>query len=561
MKRRKLFSQEKNVDVLVIGGGIAGIRAAAYASSVSADNDVLLVTKGVLGFNGSSFYPVNPGWGFQAAKDDEVEKEYHLQEILKTGQGMVNPDLAQILVDKMPDTKRELKKIGLEFTEKKIQGDFSERARAYSVFNRENIKKVFTDLLVKNGVEVWQQTMSVKLLKHNNKVRGSLFIDKNGDTYCVNARVIIMATGGYTGIYKHHLNSPDMTGDGYWLSIDVGCRLANIEYTQFILGILPDYYLFPQMWLSFRPQVINSEDEIVLRKYFPGVELEKIMKLRSKQGPYTTSDISKVLDISIFKEMKNQQEKVFVDLGDISSKIDVENEYFNWLQTKNIDIENKMQIAPCAHATNGGIVVGENCETDIDNLFATGEIMAGPHGADRLGGNMMSAVFVFSKVAGLAAGKRVVKERISERKTSLLSCNKYFADKIEMERERISSWLKEESDDHFSLQVLEEQLREIMWEEVGIIKTSKGLKKAKQKIEKIIEIMDYKSTNMRNLFYLYSLNFAVKTAKLIINSSQHRKESRGPHFRKDFPTKREKFNQPIMLSKINGTLKLSRTKF
>lgn len=541
---------KKETDILVIGGGIAGIRAAVAASEELEDNgSVLLVTKGRLGVHGSSFYPLTPGWGFQAARvGDNDDIEAHYEEIMEAAQGMANPRLAKILVEKAPFLVDEMKQIGLKMGERDIVGDFSEKSRAIGVLDRENIKQVFTNLVKKSNIQVLEKYSVVEIIKDKSDDHccGALFINQDGKIIKVLSKAVIMATGGYTNIYKYNLNSPGMNGDGYALALNAGATLTNLEFMQFMFGIIkPRCLLFPEKLFSLYPPIYNKSKEEFLEKYIPeGLTLEKVMEERAQHGPFSTNYPSKYFDIACYQEMGENQ-GVYVDLKSVEDKL-YQDVFTSWLNNEGIKLANTFEIAPCASVANGGVVVDENCESNIPGLFAVGEIMAGPHGADRLGGNMMSSVLVFGKRVGHIAAQKAKKEYNSIAFKDLKDSGSEIKDLIRR-------W--SEKSGNYSLQEIQTNLKEIMWNNVAICRNEEGLKNARGKLHELKDLIkQIYIPEKESIQQAYSIFQSIEAGLCIIISALQRKESRGPHYRQDYPEKNEKFGKPIMVSKKDGKI-------
>ena len=547
-----------STDVLVIGGGAAGIRAAIEANDNGAD--VLLVVKGKFAKTGSSFFSLVHGWGIQAVfkdtnLDDSTEK--HLEEILEAGLGMCDVKLARILVEEAPQRVMDLKRYGIEFKKENGEfvqqvGCFSKKPRAIAASDMKNIRSTFRNEIIKRNIKVLENTMVFDLLTINNTCVGALCIKDNGDIIAIKAKSTILATGGASTIFKNNLNSPELTGDGQIMAINAGAELLNMEFIQFIYGIVyPKKLLFAERVLEFCPKIYNRHNELYLEGYLPdSLEYEEVLKDRAKHGPFSSRSISKYFDIATYKEImkRNCSEHggVYIDLSAISNNKKMEKypftkDWIRWLFSQGIDPNSQiLEIAPHAHAFNGGVRVNERAETKVKGLFAAGEIIGGPHGADRLGGNMMSLTQVFGARAGKYAAIR--SKKIKEIPWNEESIKRKYSSITKLTKAK--NGIKPDK--------IDEEIKRLMWENVAICRNEKGLSKCIEKLEEIGNkyISNIAAGNIKELKQAISVRNKLTLSKIIANSALIRKESRGSHYREDFPDiDNNEFNKCIIVEK------------
>jgi len=552
-----------STDVLVIGAGGAGIRAAIEAC----DNgtEVLIVCKGKFLKNGSTFYNISPGWGIQFLKPEDRNNNYDdfFQEILEVGEGMVFPELARILVEETPQRIFELEKMGVEFY--KPNGDFKRVLACFAnkkrydaaVMDIPNIAEIFRREIEKRNIKKIEDFQVIKIVTQEiggeSKVTGALGLDVNGEPVFIEASAIILACGGGSAIYKYNMNSPELVGDGYNISINAGASLINMEYVQFIFGIVsPSKVHFFEKALSYNPPITNPEGMQFIKNYIPeNVQFEKVLRKRMKHGPFTSRNISRYLDIAVYSEMRKartgEDDGVFLDLSEFPehiSKIEKDFPYMKkwlgWLDKKGIDIEKqKLEIALCAHANNGGVFVGPDTMTEVNGLFACGEIMAGPHGADRQGGNMMAATQVFGKISGEEAAK--YSKNIGRGK---LKNNDLISE--------ITEFIKSNKDKKVNYSDIKKEIQDIIYEELVICRRENGLKKLITYLEGDLRdrSRSIKIRNSSQLKDFFNLDSMINTALFIANAALLRKESRGSHHRMDFTEKNNyMFKKPIEIKK------------
>jgi len=542
-------------DVLVIGGGAAGIRAAVEAKEKGVD--VTLVVKGKFTWTGSSFFPLMDAWGMQAAIFPDDSPEKHFEEILEAGSGMCDIKLARILAEEAPDRLLDLEKWGVKFRKKggefiREKGCFSRRARAVATENMENVRSVFQREVRKRGIKVLEDTMIADLLVQNGVCAGAVAIKENKEIIPIKAKSTIIATGGGSGIFKNSLTPSEITGDGQIMALEAGAELFNMEFVQFIYAILfPKQLIFRERAFRIHPKIYNGNGDFYLKKYLPpGITSDQILTERANHGPFTSRLLSRYFDITTYKEIMEGRSSthggVYFDLRNITreerQQYPMIDHWLRWLSGLNIDFSQTVfEIAPSAHALNGGIRVNEYAETNIEGLFAAGEVISGPHGADRLGGNMMTLTQVFGYRAGKYAAERAKKE------------GKIFFDKKEVDKkcERIRG-LSEGNSSRSPYNAIDNvlgRIRKIMWENVAICRTKDSLSNALTQLESLEkDAPSYlRGSDVQGAL---SVCNALKISQIIAKSSLLREESRGPHYREDFPSmNNEKFDKCIIAKK------------
>ena len=552
-------------DVLIIGAGGAGLRAAIEAS----DNgvNVLVVCKVKFSKTGSTFFPLVPGWGIQFLKEEKGKStyDYFLEEILEVGEGMAYPDLAKILVEQTPDRVHDLEKIGIKFH--KINGEFYDFLCCFSNVKRivaaaldiDNIQNTFKKEIEKRKIEVIEYFDVIKIIVKekgsSRRVCGAVGIDKDGGLVLIKSKAVVLASGGGSIIFKHNMNSPELTGDGYELALDAGASLVNMEYVQYIYGIVaPKRIHFTEKVFMYNPPVLNSGGETFIEKYIPqNLSIGEVISKRIEHGPFTSRLFSKYYDIAIYSEIRSgrgtKNDAIFLDLRKLQEHIDniekefpVTKKWLEWLSGRGIDIQKELlEITLCAHANNGGLYVNEDTMSEVDGLFACGEIMGGPHGADRQGGNMMAATQVFGKIAGENAAKYSMNccEAKINKNDILLKIN----GKIKLSRNRNQDYKN-----------IKSEIQSATSAELVIGRREKGLNKLINKLDDLSETIALlkisKASDIKNYFTLKSM---LNTGLIITNSALMRKESRGSHHREDYPEKNDKeFRKIIKISRENN---------
>lgn len=519
-------------DVLVIGCGGAGIRAAIEANDRCCD--VIMVSKKSHGYCGSTFYSLSLPWGFLTSGDGEKTQETFYNEILQVSRGSINKKLAEILARESNARFKDLCDYGVEFrvlSDNHEKPCFLSKPRGVQLLSHTSARDSLLGQLKKRNIKVLDDTYVFDIVVRDNECFGAIAADENGGIIFIASSTVIMAAGGAESLWEYSLTTPDLTGDGYAMAARHGARLVNMEFIQFITGTITPIrksYFRPRS-LSTLPNVYNSRGEEFIGKYLPkGVTIDECLLTRSCHGPFTCEDISMCFDIAIYTEGKIDYDGVvkgaeieYTDrfYSDSSQKL-----WMDYLKSIGIDTrKTNMTIYPHCQGFNGGIVIDENCESDIKNLYACGECAGGPHGANRIGGSAILATQVFGKIAGENAAKRAHENRgvnILTAEVEVLLENNYY------------------SEGHHDLNPKEvmNNIKSIMQECACIVREGCGLKSGIEKLEemqKLYSPLIYKDNTVvhKDVFNAYN---SLITARLILYSMLNREESRGSHYRLDF---------------------------
>lgn len=537
-------------DILIVGGGLAGIKA-AYECSKSNLNVLVAIKKNLC--SGSSFYPLTRSLGCQVTLKDSIDREYFLEEIDERGCGMNSRSLCTLLVDNIRKRVEELPDMGINA--RKLSGGriacMAKRPRDIVLLENWNLirKNLYDIFKVKKNVKIIEDINIISLVKKNNKVCGAVGVTSCGKLVLVNTKAVILATGGLGDLYKHNLNSSDVDGSGHVLALNAGARLINMEFIQFIPGFIKPLYktLLGEQTLMFCRRVMSEEGGDALKEYLPdGISTRECLNERSKHGPFTSGDISKYFDIAMMsKILKKKSEDGFIlEYSDDIWEDDKEftKIYVNWLKDMGIDIvRDKIYVAPFAHASNGGIYINEQTNTGIEGLFAAGEAAGGIHGADRLGGNATASCLVFGKIAADNA--------VLYSQNSSIEC--ISEDAVV---EQIESNLNSNNKSEIEPDGVMKKIREIMWFYGNVVRSQSGLEYG---LNCIADIKDqYNALEFINqgkdIKLAVKANNFITLSEIMLNIMLLRKESRGSHFRQDYPClDNESFDKRIAAEKCS----------
>src|SRR5437588_1424433 len=557
-------------DVLVIGAGGAGLRAAVEASA--AGTRVGLVCKSLLG----KAHTVMAEGGIAAALANVDERDswrVHFADPMRGGQYVNQWRMAELHAKEAPDRVRELEAWGAVFDRTKdgriLQRNFGghKYPRLAHVGDRTGLEMIRTlqDHGVHQGIEVYMEHTALSLLKDGDRVIGAFAYERDRGRFKIFcAKAIVLATGGIGRAYKITSNSWESTGDGLALGYEAGAELIDMEFVQFhptgmiwppsVIGILVTEgvrgeggiltnsegkrFMFDSIPENYRAQTADNAEEGW--RYCQGDK-----DARRPPELLTRDHVARC----IVREMKEGRGSphggVYLDIAWINEKIPNAAEhikrklpsmYHQFKQLADIDItEQPMEVGPTTHYAMGGIHVDPDTQMSrVPGLFAAGECAAGINGANRLGGNSLSDIVVFGKRAGQFAAK-FAKEN---------SLGKIDNDKIDIvARDAVSPFERSDGDNPYEIQ---KDLQELMQDNVGIVRTESEMQHALEQLTKLNERANHAGVTGHREFNpgwhtALDLKNLLTVSEAIARAAIERKESRGAQFRDDYPDKDERF--------------------
>lgn len=580
-------------DVLVIGAGGAGLRAAIEASAAGVK--VGLVCKSLLG----KAHTVMAEGGMAAALanvDDRDNWRVHFSDTMRGGQYVNNWRMAELHAREAPDRVRELEAWGAVFDRTKdgkiLQRNFGGHRypRLAHVGDRTGLELIRTlqDHGVHQGIEVFMEHTIVSLLKDGDRVAGAFGYDRERGRFKIfKAKAIVMATGGVGRAYKITSNSWEYTGDGQSLAYHAGAELMDMEFVQFhptgmvwppsVMGILVTEgvrgeggvlknkdgkrFMFDDIPDNYKNQTADNPEEGW--RYTQGDK-----NARRPPELLTRDHVARCIMREVKAGRGSPHGGVFLDIAWIKEKIPNAAEhikrklpsmYHQFMQLANLDITKEpMEIGPTTHYIMGGIRVdGDSQMSNVPGLFAAGEAAAGLHGANRLGGNSLSDLIVFGKRAGEYAAK-FAKEK-GDAKINLAEVEQAERHALEpFERGAGSAAAEGPYQIQFDLQDMMQNL-------VGIVRREQEMETALAGIGKLRERADRAAVHGHREYNpgwhtALDLKNLLTVSEAITRSAIERKESRGGHFRDDFPNKDAAFGKVNIITKKNadGTMSVRR---
>lgn len=519
-------------DILVIGGGGAGMRAALAAKEKG--SEVLLASKTPIGKSTCTYLS---GGNFSVAAEG-LSKETHFHLTLQTGKGINSQELVTILVGEAPERIRELEKIGLVGEWRK--GRFSCLGKPPSW--GASLANVLANAVRRQGVSILPWMMVFDLLIEDGKAVGALAFDfREGKPMALASKAVVLASGGGGALYRRHDNPVRTTGDGYAFAFLAGCQLRDMEFVQFMPAGLaevgkPVLLIVPS--LCDVGQVINARGEDILKKYQIN---EKPVAAKARDS----------FSLAIFREEAEGRD-VFLDLRPVSetdwTKDKMAKSQREILMKNFSGSQKPLRISPMCHHFMGGIVADRNGATQIPGLFAAGEVVGGVHGANRMGGNALGEILVFGYRAGGAAAGWAKKQVWNKYAESLIN-------------ERWEAFLRKRgrSAQGSPPKILRKMIGEVLWEKSGILRGEESLLNAMKSLQRIRakNLPEIKAETPKEILEMMEVENALWVGEMITRSALMRKESRGAHFREDFPkTDEQNWKENIFLKKSEGGMTL-----
>jgi succinate dehydrogenase / fumarate reductase, flavoprotein subunit len=556
-------------DVLIIGAGGAGLRAAVEASA--ADVRVGVISKSLLG----KAHTVMAEGGIAAALgnvDDRDNWRVHFADTMRGGQYLSDWRMAELHAKEAPERVHELEAWGALFDRTSdgriLQRNFGGHRypRLAHVGDRTGLEMIRTlqDHGIHLGMDVFMEYTIVKLLKDHDRIAGAFGYDRErGRFHVFRAKSVVLATGGIGRAYKITSNSWEYTGDGHSLAYHAGAGLMDMEFVQFhptgmiwppsVRGILVtegvrgeggvlrnrngERFMFKDIPPLYISQTANSEEEGW--RYTQGDK-------EAKRPPelLTRDHVARCIRREVREGRGSPHGGVFLDIAWIKQRVPNAREhikkklpsmYHQFKQLADIDItQEAMEVGPTTHYVMGGVRVNADSQmSDVPGLFAAGECAAGLHGANRLGGNSLSDLLVFGKRAGEYAAAFARENSLGELNPEELEVAENWA---------LQPFERQGSENPY---VVQHTLQDLMQELVGIVRQEQEMLQALDRIRELKAASERVSvdgnreynTGWHTALDLYHL---LTVSEMITRAALERRESRGAHFRDDFPTKEER---------------------
>jgi fumarate reductase flavoprotein subunit len=528
--------QRLKTDVLILGSGGAGLFGALHAHKADPSLDITVAVKGLLGKCGCTRM-VQGGYNVALAKEDSVER--HFMDTIEGGKWLPHQELAWQLVEVAVERIHELENELGCFFDRNPDGSVHQKAFAGQTFDRTVHKGDLTGIEIINRLaeQVWarrirrlEEHRAIALVrsKDGSRIAGVLMIDiRSGGFVFVQAKAVLLAAGGGPTMYKYHTPSGDKTCDGMAMALRAGLTLRDMEMVQFHpTGLLAGPHtrmtgtVLEEGLRGSGGELWNGARSRFMHKYDPRAER-------------ATRDI---VSRAIFEEMRSGNVTpnggVYISMSHLGPE-NVRRMFKGMVERCEdcgFDLAGGLvEVVPTAHYMMGGVVFDVDCTTELPGLFAAGEDTGGVHGANRLGGNGVANSTVYGGIAG---------DRIARWVKHGGAFSEPDADAIEAALAQARYPLTRKTGD---LAAIREALYEVMWDDVGIVRDAASLARASVRFDELEGRLDESGVADADLAFnltwhdWLNLKNLLLVSRSICAAAQAREDSRGAHFRSDFP--------------------------
>jgi succinate dehydrogenase / fumarate reductase flavoprotein subunit len=520
-------------EVIIVGGGLAGLRA-AIESSKYADTAIISRVHPLRSHSGAAQGGINAALGNEV--DDDWEK--HAYDTIKGSDFLADQDAVEVMAKEAPERIVEMDHWGCPFSRNK-DGKIAQRPFGGAGFPRTCYAADKTghyllvtayEQVLKRKIRVYAEWFVTSLVTDHGAVKGLAALNiLTGDFEPFSSKAVILATGGAGWVYGKSTNSMINTGSGMTVAYRAGVPLKDMEFVQFHPTTLyPTCILISEGARGDGGYLVNSEGERFMKRYAP-----KTMELAPRD--IVSRSIQKEIDegrginnLYIHLDIRHLgKEKILRKLPGIRDLA---------IDFAAIDpVKELIPVQPAQHYTMGGVDCNVKCETRIKGLYAAGECACiSVHGANRLGGNSLLETIVFGKIAGENAG--IFAKNLSG---SPQSGEDIIQTTTEFEKQHISGLIKGNGNEDLS--TIREELRTLMVDKVFLFRTGKALEEAKAKLKQLRARQKHTRAISGRKIYNLDLIRAIEVeemldlSEVIVNSALNREESRGSHDRLDFP--------------------------
>lgn len=572
-------------DVVVVGGGGAGLRAAIAAKEKAPSLKVLLLSKKPLGVGGTTAIACSDRMAFHATLPYTLpEKDnwrHHAMDIYRIGGEVSDYNLAEILARESADALEYLLNLGVPFV-KTNDGKVDQFLTDGSIYPRAcyvgpetavEIHKALLRRFKALNIDVRENAMLYDFVVKDDRVIAAKFIDvQTSEPFCVFAKAFVLATGGAGRLFKRNVFPSEMTGDGYAAALRAGAELVNLEFMQ--IGICHPHILFASSGSMFRslPRIVDEKGEEFIPRYLSEEDRRHLTELQFKKGahwPISYESPTKVIDLAIHAHLEKGH-RIFFDFTKNPSYLSAESvpeeilrwsekvdsklfslptpyerllkinpRVVEWLKERRIDLSKEpLEVQNALQHFQGGVKIDEHAQTSLKGLYAAGECAGGQHGANRPGGNSLLDTQVFGKIAGENAALEALHGQIVE---------------VPIEQEKLFGKVPAGE--------ARNTVVELMSKYGFLVRFDENLKLALNELERL-EVDGILEDEMGLSFLLETRNM-LTLARAILTAELVRNESRGPHLKfeafdpptMNFVPRKEGWNKYIVLRLVDGQIR------
>ena len=528
--------QELTTDVLILGSGGAGLFAALHAHAAAPQLDITIAVKGLLGKCGCTRM-VQGGYNVAIAAEDSVER--HFMDTIQGGAWLPHQELAWTLVKVAVERVHELENELGCFFDRNADGTLHQKAFAGQTFDRTVHKGDLTGIEIINRLaeQVWargirrlEEHRAVELIasRDGSRIAGVLLLDmRTGEFVLARARAVVLATGGGPTMYKYHTPSGDKACDGLAMALRLGLPLRDMEMVQFHpTGLLAGVHT--RMTGTVLEEGLRGSGGYLLNG-----KGERFMQAVDPRAERATRDIvSRAMFAEIRAGHVTPHGGLYISMAHLGPA-EVRRQFKGMVERCadcGFDLAGgRVEVVPTAHYMMGGLEFRVDCTTELEGLFAAGEDTGGVHGANRLGGNGVANSTVYGGIAGESVAAWLASPRTLAE-----------PDRAAVERAHART-LHPFGQPAGDLPAIRDDLYELMWSEVGILRTGAGLAGAIETLASLRERLARTGLPDRergfNLTWHDWLNLdsLIAVSEAIAHAAMAREDSRGAHFREDFP--------------------------
>lgn len=514
----------EEVDVLIVGAGLSGLTTAYFIKKTS-DYSVMVSTKTSAGYGSSTFYSQG---AFRCPGGSYSEEEY-VRDTLEGGRYINKRYLIEVMARECRDSILSLREAGIVL--KETQAGFRVVSSDKLFPGRELVAKL-VDYLASQGVRFLEGGTLVDIARHSSGGYIALHA-VGGDLVAVGAKVLVLATGGAANAYIRSDNPTQLTCDGHGIALKMGLPLVDMEFVQFFpLGVAE--LGRPPVAISFtRGKLINKYGEDLILKYGLRDLGRAVTVARDILSRYMMLEVRKGNGVD---------GALLIDPGGASDELSIA----GFETMKRLGLKPPVRVLPTAHYTMGGVEVNSDLRTRLPGFYVVGELMGGVHGANRLGGNALTACVTLSRRVAQELMRYLEKSfdrgggLIEERDVREL-LGKYTFGEKSVDPSGVMS-----------------RVRRIMWENVGVLRSGDELESAVKELYQLVEsIGRARADGVRGLAGVVEAENTVLASLSIAVAALERRESRGSHFRLDYPEERRSWVKSIKVVLRSGKVVVS----
>jgi succinate dehydrogenase/fumarate reductase flavoprotein subunit len=517
----KLIDKVIAVDVAIIGGGLAGLSTAYFLDLLGEEGvNVAIISKSSLGYGTSTYYSAG---AFRCPVDGHSVEDY-VTETLNAGRFVNRKHLVKLIALRSTDCIRSLEKLGLRF--RSSRGYLRVMSDDALFPGKELMTALRRYVFSRPNAVFLENTHMLDITRDGNGVLSTICARSRGDYVVVKSKAVVLATGGAANVFIRSDNPQQLTCDGHGACLRLGLPLIDMEFIQFFpLGVAEPRK--PNFMIPFtKGRLVNRSGEDIVVKYGLESLSRAIVFNRDKLSRYIMLEV--LNGNGIDGALHLHPEEGADELSAYASEL-----------KRRLSLKPPIRVLPTAHFSMGGVEVDDSLKTPIHGLYVAGELVGGIHGASRLGGNALTACVV--------TAEKVAENVLAHVKSEPQSVNESVGEGIKEVLERY-----EFRDGKYSPSEVRDRIRGVMWSKVGIVRSEELLREG---IEELLEVHEnlemIRITGFGEVIKYSEMLNTLLTSLAVAYSALARRESRGAHFRLDYPEEESHWVKNIRISYKN----------